>query len=110
VADESKDSNSVLEFYKTVLKLRHKNRALLDGNYTALNESDANVFSYLRVYKDRGVVVTLNMSDTPQNVKLELKGKGVASAKSLLATGKSGAKGDEVSLEPYGVFIGELRK
>ena len=110
VADESKDSNSVLEFYKTVLKLRHKNRALLDGNYTTLNESDANVFSYLRVYKDRGVVVTLNMSDTPQNVKLELKGKGVASAKSLLATGKSGAKGDEVSLEPYGVFIGELRK
>ena len=110
VADESRDPNSVLEFYKKVLKLRHTNRALLDGNYTAVNEDDANVLSYLRLYKDQGVVVALNMSDTPQKVRLELKGEGFTSAHSLLATGQSTAKGDEVSLEPYGVFIGELTK
>jgi alpha-glucosidase len=110
VAEESQDPNSVLEFYKAVLKLRHTNQALLEGNYTALNENDANVLSYLRVYKDRGVVVALNMSDTPHTVELELKGKGFASAKALLATGKSASKGNEVSLEPYGVFIGELTK
>jgi alpha-glucosidase len=110
VADEAKDPNSVLEFYKTVLKLRHTNLALVEGNYTPLNESDANVLSYLRLYKDHGVVVALNMSDTPHKVNLELKGKGFASAKSLLATGESGMQGSEVSLEPYGVFIGELTK
>jgi alpha-glucosidase len=110
VAEELKDPNSVLEFYKEVLKLRHTNRALLDGNYTPLNESDANVLSYLRIYKDQGVVVALNMSDAPQKVNLELKGKGFSSAKSLLATGELAAKGDEVSLEPYGVFIGEVTK
>ncbi|MGD0568355.1 MAG: alpha-glucosidase [Candidatus Sulfotelmatobacter sp.] len=110
VAEESQDPNSVLEFYKAVLKLRHTNRALLEGNYTALNENNANVLSYLRVYKDQGVVVALNMSDRPRTVKLELKGKGFASAKALLATGKSASKGNEVSLEPYGVFIGELTK
>jgi len=110
VADESKDPNSVLEFYQKVLKLRHTNRALLDGSYTAINESDANVLSYLRVYKDHGVVVALNMSDAPQKMKLELKGKGFASAKSLLATGQTGMQGAEVSLKPYGVFIGELVK
>jgi alpha-glucosidase len=110
VAEESKDPNSVLEFYKKVLKLRHTNSALLDGSYAAVNQSDANVLSYVRVYKDQGVVVALNMSDAPQKVKLELKGNGFSSAKSLVATGKSGANGDEVSLEPYGVFIGELAK
>jgi alpha-glucosidase len=110
VADESKDPDSVLEFYKKVLKLRHTDAALLDGSYTAINESDANVLSYLRVYKDHGVVVALNMSGTPQKVNLELKRKGFAAAKSLVATGKSEAKGSEVSLEPYGVFIGELTK
>jgi alpha-glucosidase len=108
VADESKDLNSVLEFYKKVLKLRRTNRALLDGNYTALNESDANVLCYLRSYKDQGVVVALNMSGTAQTVKLELK--GFASAQGLVAAGGSAAKGNEVSLEPYGVFIGELTK
>jgi alpha-glucosidase len=110
VADEAKDPNSVLEFYRKVLQLRRTNRALLDGNYTALNENDANVLSYLRLYRDRGVVVALNMSNTRQTVTLELKGKGFTSATSLLATGGSGSRGDEVSLEPYGVFIGELGK
>ena len=110
VADESKDPDSVLEFYKKVLKLRHTNAALLDGSYTAINESDANVLSYLRVYKGEAVVVALNMSGTPQKLNLDLKRNGFTAAKSLLATRKSGAKGSEVSLEPYGVFIGELTK
>jgi alpha-glucosidase len=110
VADESKDPDSVLEFYKKVLKLRHSNRTLLDGSYTAMNKDDANVLSYLRLYKDQGVVVALNMSDTPQKVSLDLKGKGFSSAKSLLVTGQSSVKGDQISLEPYAVFIGELTK
>jgi alpha-glucosidase len=110
VAEESKDPNSVLEFYKAVLKLRHTDQALLEGNYIALNENEANVLSYLRLYKGQGVVVALNMSDMPRRVELELKGNGFASAKTLLATGKSACKGSEISLEPYGVFIGELTK
>jgi alpha-glucosidase len=110
VADESKDLGSVLEFYKSVLKLRHTNRALLDGNYSAINEDDANVLSYVRLYKDQGVVVALNMSDTQRTVKLDLRSTGFASVERLLATGQSAAAGTEVSLEPYAVFIGELRK
>jgi len=110
VADESKDPNSVLEFYKQVLKLRHTNAALLDGSYRAINEGNTNVLSYLRVYKDKAVVVALNMSTVPQTVSLDLKRNGFASAGSLLATGKSAAQGEEVSLEPFGVFIGELTK
>jgi alpha-glucosidase len=110
VADESRDPNSVLEFYKKVLKLRHTDNALLDGSYVAINENDANVLSYLRVYKDHGVVVALNMSDTPQKVTLDLKGKGFSSTTSLVVTGNTSAQGDEVSLDPFGVFIGELRK
>jgi alpha-glucosidase len=110
VADENKDSNSVLEFYKKVLELRHTNRALLDGNYTPVNEGDANVLSYLRLYKGGGVVVVLNMTGTSQTVKLELKGKGFVSAKRLLTTGEASMQEDEVSIEPYGVFIGGLTK
>jgi alpha-glucosidase len=110
VADESKDPNSVLEFYKSVLKLRHDNQALFSGSYQAINESDPDVLSYLRVYKGEGVVVALNMSGTAQKVNLELKTNGFTSASSLLATSSSSAQGNEISLEPYGVFIGELTK
>jgi alpha-glucosidase len=110
VADESQDPNSVLEFYKSVLKLRHTSKALLDGSYAALNESDPDVLSYLRAYKDDVVLVALNMSGSPKKVNLELKHNGFSSAKSLVSTGKSSAKGDEVLLEPYGVFIGQLAR
>jgi alpha-glucosidase len=110
VADESKDPNSVLEFYKQVLKLRHTSKALLDGSYAALNESDADVLSYLRAYKNDVVLVALNMSGSPKKVNFGLKHNGFSSAKSLVATGKSSVKGDEVSLEPYGVFIGQLTR
>jgi alpha-glucosidase len=110
VAGESKNSDSVLEFYKKVLKLRHTNQALLEGSYKAINEDDANVLSYLRTYKDQTVVVALNMSDSPQKLNLDLKRNGFASANGLLSTAKSTAKGEEIPLEPYGIFIGQLIK
>ncbi len=110
VADESKDSESVLAFYKRVLKLRHTSKALLDGTYAPLNENDQNVLSYLRVYKDQAVLVALNMSGTEQKVSFDWSKNGFASVKSLLATGKSSASGSVATLEPYGVFIGQLSK
>lgn len=108
VADESKDPESILAFYKKVLKLRHTNRCLLDGSYLPLNENDQNVLSYLRVYKDQAVLIALNMSGTAQKADFQISKNGFSSAKSLVATGNSSSKGDIVTLDPYGVFIGQL--
>lgn len=110
VADESKDPNSILEFYRSVIKLRHTDRALLDGNYTPLNESDPNVLSYLRSYKDETVLVALNMSDTVQKVDFQFSHTGFSSAKALIATPKTSSSGNTVTIEPFGVFIGQLVK
>jgi alpha-glucosidase len=110
VADEAKDPESVLTFYKKVLKLRHTNKALLDGDYIQLNGNDQNVLSYLRAYKDQVVLVALNMSGAEQKVNFEISKNGFTSAKALVATGKSSATGDVVMLDPYGVFIGQLSK
>jgi len=108
VADEARDPNSVLSFYKKILKLRHSNKELMDGNYIPLNESDTNVLAYLRIYKDQAVLVALNMSGTSQNVNFQLKRNGFSSAQSLASTGNSAFSGDFVTLDPYGVFIGQL--
>jgi alpha-glucosidase len=112
VESEAKDPNSILNMYKKLLAVRHANQALLDGAYTALNESDADVMSYLRSYKGKAVLVALNMSASPKKAKFDLAGQGFASASltSLVSTPKSAAKGGEVSLEPFGVFIGEVTR
>ena len=110
VAEESKDPDSILSFYKPLLKLRHANKELLDGSYLPLNQNDPNVLSYLRVYQDQAVLVALNMSGSVQNMNYQLSKNGFKSAKSLVATRGSSSKGDTVTLEPYGVFIGQLER
>src|ERR1700738_1208224 len=81
VAAESKDPNSVLSVYRQVLAMRHKEPALVNGTYTALNEADPSVLSYLRKDKDEAILVTLNMSNAPHKVKLNLEPVGIASPK-----------------------------
>ena len=110
VADELKDTDSILSFYRSVLNLRHTNKALLDGSYVPLNENDKNVLTYLRVYKDETVLVALNMTGVVRTANVQLNKNGFKSATKLAGTGKSAAKGDVVELEPFGVFIGDLSK
>ena len=88
VASENKDANSILEFYRHLLALRHQNRALLDGEYVPLNQDDPNVLWYLRRYQDEAVLVALNMSANPQKVRFDLGTQGFpsAKAKTLLST------------------------
>ena len=105
----------MLNFYKSVLALRHTNPALLDGDYVALNTGDPNVMSYLRRYKDQAVLVVLNMSGSPQRPSFDLKPQGfpVDKATTLLTTVpglKDHAELKGISLEPFSVYIGEVRK
>ena len=118
VSNESVNPNSVLSFYKKLLALRHNNPALLDGNYVPLNEDDPNVISYLRQYKDRAVLVALNMSATVQLVKFDLAKHGMAKAKatelltSLTFPGKINQQVlpmKNLVLPPYAVYIGEIK-
>jgi alpha-glucosidase len=110
VADESKDPTSILSLYRKVLNLRHTTPALLDGSYTPLNETDPNVLSYLRMYKDQVVLVALNMSSSAQKANFGLSQNGFKLAKSLVVTPKTSIKGDVVTLEPYGIFIAQLSR
>ena len=88
VAVELKPSESILNFYKRVLALRHEDAALRDGDYVALNENDPNVLSYLRRYKDEAVLVVLNMSNDSHKVSFDLSGQGInaSKARTLLMT------------------------
>jgi alpha-glucosidase len=110
VATESKDPNSVLNLYKKVLALRHTNEALLEGSYTALNEDDPNVMSYLRSYKGKAVLVALNMSATAQKAIFNLSRQGFdqTTLKTLIASPEASATGNEVTLEPFGLLIADV--
>ena len=114
VASEMKDQNSVLSFYRQLLALRHKEPPLLEGDYIALNESDSNVLSYVRRYKDEAILVVLNMSATEQKVRLDLSPLGFAAPKLsvLLNSFHKPLPGmaAELPMEPYSAFIAKITK
>jgi glycosidase len=112
VASELEDPDSVLQFYRHLLALRHHERALLDGDYVPLNQDNPNVLSYLRRYKNEIVLVVLNMSATPQQVGFNLSEHGFSSAKAttLLTTSAPPPSGqlDQVALQPFAVYIARV--
>jgi alpha-glucosidase len=115
VAAELKDPNSILNFYKHLLALRHTNLALREGKYVALSVDDPHVLSYLRQYNEHAVLVVLNLSGESQKPTFDLTKFGLAAVKikTLLATPKASAKTGntiETEVEPFGVLITQLTK
>jgi len=119
VATESKDPNSILEFYRHLLALRHTNQAFVEGKYVPLDESDPNVLCYLRQSEDQTVVVVLNMSSAPQRLRLDLtrtelprKDRSGKTATTLLTTMQQAPQQvtlDHMQLDPFAVYIGSVR-
>ena len=113
VETEKRDPNSILNYYHQLVAMRHTNRALLDGSYVPLNQSDPDVLSYVRSYKGQNVLVVLNMSGRAQVVKLDLVSKGIAaqSAKTLLSTfgAPEQVSVNTLKVEPFGAWIGEVQ-
>jgi alpha-glucosidase len=111
VETEKSDPNSILNYYRQLLSMRHTNQALLEGKYIALNEDDPSVLSYARSYKGQSVLVVLNMSGVTRKVNLNLESKGVHAkgAKTLLSSFTTPGRVDpsEISVEPFGAWIGE---
>jgi glycosidase len=109
-----KDPNSVLSFYRQLLALRHKEPALLEGEYLAIDENDPNVLTYVRRYKDEAILVLLNMSGTDQQVRPDFSAAGFPMPRisvQLTSFRKPlpPASGF-IPMEPYSAFIAKITK
>lgn len=61
VEKQKNDPNSLLNFYRSLIKLRKGSNALKLGKLSVL-KSSKNVFAYLRFWKEEQVIVALNFS------------------------------------------------
>jgi alpha-glucosidase len=115
VARERRQPDSLLSFYKALIRLRRENSAMRDGDFALVNETDHNVLSYVRRASDgTAVLVALNLSATPQTVSFNLEPQGVRGtrASTLLSSfGKAGQSADlaSVALPAYGSWVGQIQ-
>ncbi|HEY0702255.1 MAG TPA: alpha-glucosidase [Candidatus Acidoferrales bacterium] len=112
VVDELKDPNSILNWYKNLLALRHTDPALLEGKYVALNNDDPNVLAYLRKTNSETVIVVINMSAAPQKIRFTLAELGSRTATETLLTNQTSLQNNaslaELDLEPFAAYIAKV--
>jgi len=114
VSVENRNPNSLLSFYKALIKLRKQDEQLRDGEFVGVDVDNPNVISFLRKTKDgKAVLVSMNFSSAAQEVKLDLKSTGVSGThlKKLLASSADLNPPDvgHISLPPYGSYVGHIQ-
>jgi alpha-glucosidase len=110
VEAERKDPDSIFNWYKRLLALRKSEPALRDGSYESVNDTDPNVFAFLRRSGDSTVLVALNFTAKAQTVQLAIPGKDGKVETLLKTPGAADPKSlGLIPLGPFGVYIGKLQ-
>jgi len=70
VESERHDPNSLLNYYQRLIALRRTSPALQHGTYRALNQP-GDVYAYERAASDQCLLIALNFSSRPAQIKLD---------------------------------------
>ena len=101
---EEKDSNSVLNFYKTLVKLRKENEVIRDGDIKFIERENNDVVAYVRSLNEKNLVVICNY----RGAEISLQEKNLSDYaaegyKKILGN----YNGVEKNLRPYEVVVFE---
>ena len=69
VEKQLNDENSILNFYKKMIKLKKEYEGLIYGKFNLILEEDENIFAYERIYNDELFLIVCNISDKNINFK-----------------------------------------
>jgi alpha-glucosidase len=104
VASEDADPDSLLNWYRQLIKLRRTMPAFSEGSYSALDETNPDILSYRRETKHSRVLVVLNMSAKAQTVKVPTDSRVLLRSAATLQSAAS-----SIDLAPYGSVVLELK-
>jgi glycosidase len=109
VAAELRDRKSLLNYYKTLIRLRRENAALRDGLVKIVDEDNTNVLSFLRQKDGTTVLVALNFSGQAQTVRYDLG--GAKKLKTLVSSFEAGevASAEGLVLAGFGAYVGLMQ-
>jgi len=81
VQSESADPTSMLSWYRDLIQLRSREKAMQVGTYEAVSTSNNNVLAYLRQYEEETILVLHNTSaNVAANLSIDLNGEGLSNA------------------------------
>ena len=115
VQSELAEPNSLLNWHRHLIAMRRNYDALRSGRLVMLDADNDSVLTYARVADDGAImVVSLNMSATPQTISVDLASADLAgsSLATLLSSPEAiadAAVGAPVTLPPYTAWVAAVR-
>jgi oligo-1,6-glucosidase len=103
-AAEEKDPNSILNYFRKVVKLRKDNLVLVYGKYTLLDKQNPDVYAYTRELDGKKLLILLNFKGKTVQVNT-----GVNVSESKLLVNNYGQAATVGSLRPYEAVVYELK-
>jgi len=104
VAEEEKDPNSVLNYFRKVVKLRKDNLVLVYGKYTLLDKQNPDTYAYTRELNGKKLLVLLNFK-----AKVAAANTGIDLSQAKILLGNYSHPSNNGTLQPYEAVIYELK-
>jgi oligo-1,6-glucosidase len=104
VESEEKDTNSTLNYFRKMIRLRKALPELVYGAYTLLDKNNKQVYAYTRILNDKKVLVVMNFSNEPAEFILQ---KSVGKPGNVLINNLQSYKMDngKLDLKPWQAII-----
>lgn len=110
VAAETRDPDSLLNYYRALIRLRKTDIALRAGDFSLLNETDKNVLAFTRRAKDgTTVLVALNFTSTPQTASFKIGRTQAATLLSSFSKAGQAVSLNHLVIPGYGAFVGRVQ-
>jgi alpha-glucosidase len=111
---EADSPNSLLNYYKALIRLRRENAGLRDGEFQAVDAGDDNIVAWLSKSGAESAIVALNFSALPKTISLPTERYGLTDVQATTLISNTSDAGtrvaiDKLTLPPYGAFIGTVK-
>ncbi|WP_046213823.1 glycoside hydrolase family 13 protein [Paenibacillus wulumuqiensis] len=111
VRQQQDDPDSILNFYREIIRIRKQHKTLVYGNYEDILPEDEQIYAYTRAGKEDRWLIVLNFSSSPADFRLP-DADSLANAELMLHTHPDrGAdpsailSGKQVQLQPYEALL-----
>jgi oligo-1,6-glucosidase len=104
-----KDSGSILNYFRKMIRLRKSSPVLIYGKYTLLDKDNPNVYAYLRELNGEKILVLLNFSDEESSFRIP---DGMKAGEVMISNyeKQTSTSDKEIKLIPWQAIIFKLQK
>ncbi|MBA9088118.1 glycosidase [Fontibacillus solani] len=108
VEQQAADPDSILNYYKELIKLRKANEALIYGKYDGWLEEHPEIFAYTRTFEGRMFLIVLNFYPNHPELEIPLELRGCGCRVSISNYSRPEQLNDKFKMEPYEAIVYEL--